>query len=230
MDRRLIVVMALALLMIAPSMGEAQKAKAGSRTGSGALKLPTAKRKVGLSVEEALQKRLSTKAYLPRPVGKDKLAQVLWAMAGVNRPKEGKRTHPSPMAKYTVDVYVADGTGTYKYDALGHKLVPVPSAAKFKGGPRKMLPKKDYVKVAPVLIMLVGDVTRLPAKFPENMRWNWIHCEAGTMCQNLHLQCAALDLGTCVNAGFDGDTAKAMLGLKKGSKVLYVLPLGHPKK
>ena len=219
MSLRTLTVFALVLSLGLPCLCLAQKGN----------KLPPPKTKVGLSVEEALKLRKSTKSFLARPVGKEKLAQVLWATAGVNRPKEGKRTHPSAMAKYTVDLFVCDGKGTYKYLPKEHQLVRVPSAAKFKGGPRKMLPKKDYAKKAPVLLILVGDVTRLPSKFPEHLRWNWIYCEAGAMCQNLHLQCAALGLGTCVNAGFDGEMAKKMLALKKGSKVLFVLPLGHPQ-
>ena len=220
MNWRNLFVLTLAMSLCLPTLSLAQKTSTN---------LPAPKTKVGLSVEEAIQMRKSTKAYLPRPVGKEKLAQVLWATAGVNRPKEGKRTHPSAMAKYTVDLYLCDGTGTYRYEPMKHELLAVPSAGKIKDDPRKTIPSKDYVKEAPVLLMLVGDVTRLPAKFPENLRWNWIYCEAGTMCQNLHLQCAALGLGTCVNAGFDGESAKKLLGLKKGSKVLFVLPLGYPK-
>ena len=219
MNLRILLVFTVVLSLSLPTLCFAQKAA----------KLPPPKTKVGLSVEEALKMRKSTKSYLSRPVGKEKLAQVLWATAGVNRPKEGKRTHPSAMAKYTVDLFVCDGTGIYKYLPKEHQLERVPSAAKFKTGPRKLLPKKDYVKKAPILLILVGDVTRLPSKFPENLRWNWIYCEAGAMCQNLHLQCAALGLGTCVNAGFDGEMAKKMLALKKGAKVLFVLPLGYPE-
>jgi len=196
---------------------------------AGTVKLPAAATKVGMSVEEALQARRSTKAYQAAPVSQAKLAQLLWATAGVNRPDEGKRTHPSALAKYTVDVYVCDGKGVFKYVPVAHELAPVAVPETITGDPRKLLPKRDYVKDAPVLILLVGDVTRLPADFAEDMRWNWVYCEAGTMCQNLHLQCAALGLGTCVNAGFDGDGGAKLLGLAKGSKVLFVLPVGYPE-
>ena len=199
--------------------------------GSDFIELPRAEIKLALSIEEALSKRHSLRSFAPhkRIESKD-LAQVLWAMVCINREDSGKRTHPSAMAKYTVDVYVAMEKGLFKYEAKAHELQPLASNGDVNHDLRTSLPKKDYVKEAPVLLILVGDVSRLPDRFPENLRWRWIHCEAGAMAQNLYLQSLSLGLGTCINAGFDAAYGKKALGLESAEQILYILPLGYPER
>jgi len=180
-----------------------------------------------ISIEEALSNRKSVKSYLGRKLRKQDLAQILWAASGVNRPNEGKRTHPSPMAKYNVKVYVCVDESVFMYLPIPHRLQYVGSS-KIEGiDVRTILPSKDYSKEAPVQLVFVGDISALPAKFNPSLRWNWVYCEVGTMIQNLYLQCTALGLGTCVNAGFDSNIAKQYLKLSSSQKVLFVAPVGY---
>lgn len=198
----------------------AQGLMAGDRS------LPPAVRKVGMSVEEALSLRRSTRTFVAsREVTLAELSQLLWATAGVNRP-DGKRTHPSALASYGVEVWVADAGGVWRYRPVGHDLVAVELPEGLTGDMRRVLPARDFAKETPVLVLLVADLSRYPAKFPEDLRLGWAHFEAGCMAQNLALQCEALGLGTCVNAGFDAAAAARLVG--SGRRLLYVLPVGAP--
>ena len=182
-----------------------------------------------MSLEEALSKRQSTKAFLSKPVSNRSVSQILWAAAGVNRKMEGKRTHPSPMAKYNVTVYVCDSKSVSEYAPLSHSLKRVGPSTIDGIDVRKTLSSKEYAHKAPVQLVFVGDISRLPEKFPPALRWNWVYCEVGTMIENVHLQCAALGLGTVVNAGFNSDVAQKYLKLSGSEKVLFVLPVGYPE-
>lgn len=181
-----------------------------------------------MSLEEALSKRQSTKAFLEEPVMKRSLSQLLWSAAGVNRKSEGKRTHPSAMAKYSVSVYVCDSQFVSEYLPISHSLRRVGPSTIEGVDVRQILSSKDYAHKAPVQLVFVGDISALPANFPSDLRWNWVYCEVGTMIENVHLQCAALGLGTAVNAGFSDEVARKYLKLEETRKVLFILPVGHP--
>ena len=197
------------------------------------------------SLEKALKQRKSTKSYdkersvknlslytpgkdlLPNLRGRKAISRILWAAAGVNRKAEGKRTHPSAMAKYSVKVYLCNDSAVWEYIPLTHSLKRIGTS--FAKGISLMndCPSGKYVRDAGFMLVFVGDVSNLPERFAPEMRWNWINCEAGTMIENVHLQCAALGLGTAVNAGFDSPLLVKFLALKETQKPLFILPVGY---
>jgi len=51
--------------------------------------------------------------------------------------------------------------------------------------------------------------------------------EAGHAAQNIHLQCAALNLGTVVIGAFRDDGVKNFLGLRPEESPLLLMPVGR---
>ena len=81
-----------------------------------------------VSVEQALLKRRSVRAYKNEPLTLTAISQLLWSAQGVSNPR-GYRTAPSAGALYPLESYVVVGNvndlaaGIYKYLYYDHALV-----------------------------------------------------------------------------------------------------------
>lgn len=193
------------------------------------LLLPPARR-VGMSVEEALSRRRSTKDFAPGGrVTPAEVSQLLWAAVGINRADGKKRTIPSALASYGITVYLADGRGVHRYLPDGHRLEEVRHADGAAGDVRGALLKQGAYQQAPVVLLLVADANAYPDRFPLDARRIWAATECGCVAQNVYLQAAALDLGTVVVAAIHKDVAQEVLGLKAGQELMYAMPVGRPK-
>src|SRR5690606_15372979 len=78
--------------------------------------LPPVERHGGMPLMEALAARRSSREFSADPLPLPRLADLLWAGFGVNRP-DGGRTAPTALNAQEIDVYVALPTGAYRYDA-----------------------------------------------------------------------------------------------------------------
>ncbi|HUL53361.1 MAG TPA: SagB/ThcOx family dehydrogenase, partial [Opitutaceae bacterium] len=79
----------------------------------------------GKPLMQALRERVSQREFAPDPLAPQVLSNLLWAAWGISRPDSGKRTAPSAMNRQETDVYVALPAGLYRYEAKGHRLIPV---------------------------------------------------------------------------------------------------------
>ena len=68
------------------------------------IELKTPDPKMGLTINEALAARSSSRDFSPEMLSLEELSGVLWAAAGVNR-EAGHLTAPSAMALYPIRVY-----------------------------------------------------------------------------------------------------------------------------
>ncbi len=100
---------------------------------NGKIKLPQPKYDSNTSIEKALYKRRSIRAYKDDALTLVEVSQLLWAVQGITDLKEGLRTAPSAGALYPLEVYIAIGNvkgltkGVYKYKPQNHELVKVSS-------------------------------------------------------------------------------------------------------
>lgn len=188
------------------------------------VKLPLPKLDGPVSVEKALSQRRSIRTYKDEPLSLAQASQILWAAQGITDPESGKRTAPSAMASYFLELYLISGNvtdlspGLYRYRPKGHELEVMA-----KGDIKAKLMEtagQAPIRKAPAVLVIAGDSER--SKKPE-----WMYLEAGHAAQNIYLQAVPLNLGTVVMAGFKPEELKKVLNIPKGEEPLYIMPLGR---
>ncbi len=196
--------------------GEILLAQAGEPLGTGAevMDLPQVQKTGGMALLEALDKRGTVRSYSDRELSKADISSILWACTGVNRSSKKKRTTPSAVAAYPVDVYVTMAQGTYLFNPLSHQLERVLSEDL-----RKKAALQPSFKKAPMLILYVANTSRIGI---ENCA-----VEIGCMCQNVYLQAAASGMGSCIFALVKDKKINEALSLKDKDKFLWAQSVGY---
>jgi len=194
------------------------------------IKLPEPKYVGAMSVEEALLKRRSVRAFKEGPVMLAELSQLIWAAQGVTD-QRGVRTAPSAGALYPLELYVVAGNvtglpqGLYKYGPGKHELLSLA-----KGDRRNDLCNaalgQSSIRRAALVIVLSGVYERTTVKYGER-GIRYVHMEAGHAAQNVYLQAVPLQLGTVVIGAFHDEEVKRMMMMTDKEKPLYIMPLGR---
>ena len=111
------------------------------------------------SLMTALKNRHSTREYAAKDLTGADLSNLLWATAGVNRP-DGRRTAPTALNLQEIGVYVVTAKGAFSYRHEGHELVKLTD--------KNLMPlvamQQDFVNTAPLALVYVGDLTKLPGE------------------------------------------------------------------
>lgn len=187
------------------------------------IKLNAPNKKRGEAVMKVLNDRQSIREYSTKEIDLQDLSDLLWAANGINRP-DGKRTAPSAKNVQDVDVYVVMKEGAYLYDAKAHALQPV-AAGDHRGA---VAGAQDFVKTAPVSIVLVSELSRLGDASAEQTKLMGA-VDVGIVCQNINIACAALGLETVPRASMDKKALTSVLKLKETQLLLMNNPVGYPK-
>ena len=177
----------------------------------------------------AFQNRQSTNEYQSKDLSLQDLSDLLWAANGINRPQNGKKTAPSAMNSQDIDVYVCRADGVYLYDAAKKEL--------------RQVAKKDLRPLmngnrpndAPVLLLLVADLSRYKSYVPGNDEANkrlrdMSALDAGIVSQNISILCAAAALGTRPRAYMNHDELRKELNLTNSQIIWLNHPVGYTKK
>lgn len=106
----------------------------------------------GLTVNEALQLRTSSRQYAAEPLSLEQLSETVWAAAGINRPESDRLTAPSALALYPIRVYAVLENGIYRYDAKAHLLERVAA-----GDYRRLSAMQEFAYEAPLNLLYVAD-------------------------------------------------------------------------
>ena len=184
--------------------------------------LPKPQMAGGKPLMEALRDRHTTRSFQSKPLPAQVLSNLLWAAFGINRPESGKRTAPSARNWQEMDIYVAMAEGTYIYDAKTHKLHPV-----LAGDHRAATGGQDFVKGAPVNLVLVADLARTGDANAESTSPS-TGVDAGVIVQNVYLFCASEGLGTVVRGSIDGPVFAKLLRLRPDQRVIVAQTVGYP--
>lgn len=178
----------------------------------------------GKPVMDVFSSRKSDRIFAPDKLKSKDLSNLLWAVNGINR-EDGKRTAPSARNAQDVDVYVIMEEGAYLYDAKEHVLNLVAS-----GDHRAAVAGwQDFVKTAPVSIVLVSDLSRLGSNIDETTKLMGA-VDVGIVCQNINIACAGMGLVTIPRGSMNHATLKEVLKLKDNHLLLINNPVGYPKK
>lgn len=185
------------------------------------IQLKAPEKKAGLSVMETLANRHSTREFSNKKLTLQELSNLLWAANGINRSEKGMRTAPSAMDAQEVDVYVCMEEGAFLYDAKSNQLQPViqEDLRGLVGG------KQTFVKNAPVVLLMVSDLSKLPGGNSEQTKL-MAAIDAGIVSQNISLACSGLGLITVPRASMDKEALAQKLKLKSTQLLLMNNPVG----
>jgi len=188
-----------------------------------AVPLPPPQTDGGMPLMQALALRATSRAFAPDPIPAQTLSNLLWAAWGVNRPAEGKRTAPSARNRQEIELLLVRADGAFLYDAPANRLLPIAS-----GDHRALTGLQSFAKDAPLTLLLVADISRIPGagNDPEAMQMVW--ADAGFISQNIYLFCASEGLATGVRASVDRQALAKALGLKGNLRVLLAQSVGRP--
>ena len=205
-----------------------------------AQRLPRPRRAARTLLIRALQRRQTTRAFSARKLSAETLSELLWAAFGVNRPRGPLggvgRTAASASNSQEIDVYVALADGTYRYDALAHRLeLVVPGDLRALAIGRRQS-KTDTGAGAPVRLIYVADLARLvhtrgvqePGLRDPDMQRAYSCVDTGLIAANVYLFAAATGLGAWFH-NCDRERLAARLALRAEQRVLFAQTVGHPQ-
>jgi SagB-type dehydrogenase family enzyme len=179
---------------------------------------------------EAINRRQSHRKFTEEPLTLEELSFLLWTSQGVHRVwREGvatRRTVPSAGSRHPFETYllvyraVGLEPGLYRYLALEHQLC--------------LLKTEDSLDVPDQWFLRNCAVTFVWTVIPYRTEWRYsilahkpIALDAGHVCQNLYLSCAAIDAGTCAIGAYNQDEMDALLDIDGVEEfTIYVAPVG----
>jgi len=187
--------------------------------------LPPPRTTGSTSLEEALARRRSVRAFSVEPLTDAEVGQLLWAAQGLTS-EGGRRTAPSAGALYPLELYVVTPDGLWRYLPEGHALTRL-GTEDLRVELRRAALDQDAVGAAPLVVVITGVVERTAIKYGHERAARYVQLEAGHAAQGLLLQAVALDLAAVpVGAFIDSEVAR-VLGLPLNEAPLYLLPVGH---
>jgi len=219
----------LSLLVACGAQAQAPVAAPAADT----IRLPAPRAKGPLSVEEALATRRSVRQWAPGALKLGEVAQLAWAAQGVTSP-DGKRTAPSAMGRFPIEVYVVAGDveglapGAYRYLPAAHALVRLPGdpATDRRAAVAGAARGQASVATAPVVLVVAAVPGRFGARTDARTD-RFIAIEAGAVLQNIYLQATALHLGAVAVGGYQDEPLTQALPLAAGERPMIVVPVGR---
>ena len=184
-----------------------------------------------LSVEEALYRRSSVREFRPEPISLAQAGQLLWAAQGITRPG-GYRTAPSAGALYPLELLLVAGTvhdlnsGVYRYQPREHALAPL-LEGDLRGKLAVAALDQSFVKDGAAALVITAVYERTTGKYGQR-GLRYVYMEVGYTSENIHLQAAALGLGTVAVGAFHDDHVQELLNLPAKEHPLLIMPVGKP--
>lgn len=198
-------------------------------------KLPAPAFDGGMPINEVVAGRHSVREYDPsREINDTILGQLLWMTVGINRPdaKPGhlgsvaNRSNPTALNWQEIRVFTFDKNGVWEYRPKSHSLMLVREGdhRNLVAGTKEF--SQDYVLEAPVSVVFVADLSKLPE---ENRTTMMALVDAGIACENLTLACVSEGIATVPRATMDTAAISSLLGLSPRQLPVMNNPLGYPK-
>ena len=161
----------------------------------------------GILLLELINKRQSDRAYLSKPIEKEKLGRIL----------EAGRLAPSACNAQPWKFIVVDD------QELKNKIADCSSS--------KVLGMNHFTKQAPVHIVIIeenANFTSNAGSFIKGKHFPLI--DIGITAEHICLQAAAEGLGSCMLGWFDEIKVKKLLKIPKSKRVPLIITLGYPEK
>lgn len=182
----------------------------------------------GLTVKQAMMRRHSTREFFSKPLSLDTLSEVFWAAYGVNR-TEGKRTVPSALGLYPLEIYGFTAQGVYKYNPEQYTLTKITDKdLRAKSG------SQEFVAGAPLDLVIYTDYKKFVTGNPDidNMvkgqedRISLL--DAGAVTENIYLYCSSEQINVVERAMVDEKALSEALGLSSSRHFIVAMSIGYP--
>jgi len=190
-------------------------------------RLPPPRTSGNVSLEEAIAQRRSVRSFADTPVSREQVGQLCWSGQGITDGQHGFRAAPSAGALYPVELYVVTPDGVGRYEPATHSLEHH-MAGDVRAALRQAAFDQAAVGEAPLVFAIAVVFERTARKYGERAE-RYCMLEAGHVAQNILLQATALKLAGVPVGGYDDARVASVLRLPDNQRVLYLLPLGHPK-
>jgi SagB-type dehydrogenase family enzyme len=177
-----------------------------------------------ISLEQAIWKRRSMRAFRPDPLPTGTIGQLLWAGQGITSP-DGKRAAPSAGALYPLELYAVTPQQVMHYLPDGHR-VETRVVSDLRPGLKAAAVGQSSVGAAPVVIVVAAVPSRTTPRYGSQAQ-AFIQMEVGHAAENILLQAAALGLAAVPVGSLNPSAAAATLALPADQTVLYLIPVGH---
>ncbi|MFO7577590.1 MAG: SagB/ThcOx family dehydrogenase [Pelovirga sp.] len=187
------------------------------------------------SLLDAIAGRKSQRRFSSEPLTLKELAFLLWATQGIRQElSEGTalRNVPSAGCRHPFETYLlitrVTGLepGVYRYLAREHALV-------LERGDENLVEKLPAATLGQAFSAAAA-VTFVWACIPYRTEWRYhtaahrvILMDAGHICQNLYLACAAVGAGTCAIAAYHQELMDQLIGVDGQEEfTVYLAPVG----
>jgi len=190
--------------------------------------LPKPALKGKVSLEEAISRRRSRRNFRDRDLSREQIGQLLWAAQGITGRTAGAglRTAPSAGALYPLEVYAVTKAGVFRYLPDRHSIESLADKDLRQALADAAL-GQESVSQAPLDLVLCAVYGRVTGKYGER-GVRYVRMEAGHAAQNMHLQAAALGLGSVPIGAMDDKAVQKVLSLPRDQEPLYIIPVGYP--
>ncbi|MHC4444959.1 MAG: SagB/ThcOx family dehydrogenase [Planctomycetota bacterium] len=180
-----------------------------------------------MSVQQALMLRRSCREFSDKPLTVKQIGQLCWAGQGITDKDKGFRTAPSAGALYPIELYMVTAQGIDRYNPKEHSLQRYMTGNHKKALQTAGLDQESIGRV-PVCFVITAVVERTAKKYGKKAE-QYCMQESGHVAQNILLQATALKLAGLPIGGYKDQQVTDLLKLPKNHRVLYILPIGHPK-
>jgi SagB-type dehydrogenase family enzyme len=183
----------------------------------------------------AIGNRRSHRRFKADPLTLRELSFLLWATQGIRDVRDAGtafRVVPSAGCRHALETYLCvlnvDGLdiGLYRYLPVEHQLLLIRADSELS----------DEISAAALGQSFAGSsaVTFVWTTIPYRMEWRYdlaahkvIALDAGHVCQNLYLACAAIGAGCCAVAAYHQELMDQLLGVDGEEEfAIYLAPVG----
>jgi SagB-type dehydrogenase family enzyme len=174
-----------------------------------------------VSVSEAINMRISIRAYSDESLNLDELSYLLWCTQGVKTvvtSSTTQRTFPSAGARHSFETYLLVNRvkglqpGHYRFLAIDHKLQVVSFDSDINEKVTKACFNQRFIISSAVTFIWTSVRYRMMWRYGERGH-RYIHLDAGHVCQNLYLAGESIDVGVCAIAAFFDDALNEALDI-----------------
>lgn len=224
----------MAAAWLAASLPSARATAEDNRKSQEAvMKMPRPKAEGTISVEQAIGRRRTVRAFRSQALNPNQLSQLLWSAQGVTGSRGYKRAAPSAGALYPMDVYAVMGpesvigveAGVYRYEAVGHLLTLIAPQDR-RGDVARACLSQMWMAKAPVSLVITAEYSRITGKYGQRgVRYAMI--EAGHIGQNLFLQAEALGLKAGIVGAYHDERVIEVMDIPRAHEPLLIMPVGY---